>query len=202
MNIKNKHIQRSFLAVPRQIAKFNCITLSLLLVLLTHLYTPVVVHSEINPIYKIHAAFIFRFLLFTEWPEEAYTGADQTIVIGILGHNPFGDFFKHVEGTPVNGRTLEIRQLPTDSRLTEFQQCQLLFISSSLKDKVPEIIGLLKDIPVLTISDIDGFAEAGGIICLFQEGPGVKFTINRAAAKKAGIIFRSQLLRVAPRIIE
>ncbi len=202
MDIINKHIQRIFLFVLRLFVNDKCIALSLLLFLCANLSFPVVVHSENNKIHKIHAAFIYRFLLFTEWPETVYAGDDQKIVIGILGHNPFGDLFKHVEGTPVNGRSLEIRQFSTDAPFEELQQCQLLFICSSLKDQLPETIDLLKDLPVLTVSDIEGFAEAGGIIGFYLEGSGVKFVVNRAAAKKAGIMFRSQLLRVAPRIIE
>ncbi len=195
-------MQGTFLSILRQFGNGKGITLAFLLFLLTNLSIPFAAYSGTEQIYKIQAAFIYRFLLFTEWPEEAYTGADQKIIIGILGQNPFGDFFKQVESTPVNGRTLEIRHFPADTPLEGIQQCQLLFINSSLKEQYKEILGLLKDLPVLTVSDIDGFAEAKGMIGFYVEGQGVKFSVNRTAAKRAGIIFRSQLLRVAPRIVE
>ncbi len=50
--------------------------------------------------------------------------------------------------------------------------------------------------PVLTVSDIDGFAEQGGIIGLSLNGERVEFTVNLRAARQAGIKLNSQLLRL------
>ncbi len=202
MNKGFKYTQRISLLSCRQSLTRNGLTFALFLFLLAGLAVPFTAYSRNDQIYKIKAAFIYRFLLFTEWPETAYAGADRKIIIGIMGQNPFEDFFKQVEGTPVDGRTLEIRHFPADAPLEKIQHCQLLFVCASLKDQYKEVIGLLKDLPVLTVGDIDGFAEAGGLIGFYVEASGVKFAINRTAAKRAGLMLRSQLLRVAPRIVE
>jgi hypothetical protein len=39
----------------------------------------------------VKAAFLFNFTKFLEWPESSFDGADSSIVIGIIGDDPFGD---------------------------------------------------------------------------------------------------------------
>lgn len=189
-------------------AKCKDLPLTLLLILLAGLAVPFAALSTTEQVHRVQVAFTYRFLLFTEWPEVADAGTVQKIVVGIQGQgqgqgqDAFGNFFEQLEGTPIDGRTLEVRRLPADAPLEDIQQCQLLFIGSSLKRQYKETIHLLRDLPILTVSDIDGFAEAGGIIGFFLEESKVKFVVNRAAAERAGLVFRSQLLRVAPRILD
>jgi len=54
---------------------------------------------------------------------------------------------------------------------------------------------------VITVSDIAGFARAGGMIELPLEGERVGIVINRRTAQKKGFEFNAQLLRLA-RVIE
>ncbi|HNO87252.1 MAG TPA: YfiR family protein, partial [Rhodocyclaceae bacterium] len=49
---------------------------------------------------------------------------------------------------------------------------------------------------VLTVSDIDGFAEAGGGIGLVTEEDRVRFDINQAALTRDTLKASSQLLRL------
>ncbi len=53
----------------------------------------------------------------------------------------------------------------------------------------------------MTVSDIPGFARAGGMIELPLEGERVAIVLNRRAAQSRGIEFNAQLLRLA-RVIE
>jgi hypothetical protein len=61
---------------------------------------------------------------------------------------------------------------------------------------VPQILRLLEGLSVLTVADIPGFGEAGGIIT-FLTGSRVQLRVNAAAAEKAGLSISSKLLRVA-----
>ena len=83
----------------------------------------------------------------------------------------------------------------TDSnRLTS---CDILFISSSEKDRLPSIMAALKDLPILTVSEIEGFAQRGGMINFIIVGNKVHFEVNPDAAKQVGIHISSQLLKLA-----
>lgn len=150
--------------------------------------------------YQVEAAFIYQFLNFTEWPPQAFHNSDNTLTIGIVGPNPFDDFFKPVEGQPVGDRILVVRHFSIETSLVDLKQCQLLYVSQELKHKIPNIISSLADYPVLTVSEFEKFIYQGGMIALYMKENKVKFAINRTAAARAGVSFRARLLRVADKV--
>jgi hypothetical protein len=152
--------------------------------------------------YKIKAGFLYKFLLFAEWPESAFKQSENTIIVGILGENPFEDLFDLVQGTPVNGRKLEIIHFHRDTEVEVLKYCHLLFIDASLENDYVRILDGLRGYPVLTVGEIIGFGAAGGMINFVMEENNVAFEINKSAAEHAGITLRSKLLRVAVRIID
>ncbi len=152
--------------------------------------------------YKIKAGFLYKFLMFAQWPKQAFEHSEKTVIIGILGENPFGDSFEMVEGTPINGRKLVIAYYAPDTGFDRLRRCHLLFISYSMENSYKDILEGLKEYPVLTVSEIDGFAASGGMIHFIMDRNNVTFTINNAAAIKAGIRIRSKLLRLAADVIK
>jgi hypothetical protein len=163
--------------------------------------------------YEIKAVYLYNFLLFSEWPKEKTSKPKDTIVIGIIGKDPFKAAFKPVEGKKVNGKKLVIKRVGKfgESKLTNvksseaklIRECDLLFISSSLSKKVPDILKLVKGKPILTVSETKDFLRLGGMINLvIKQKDSVKFEINKDAAELVGVKFRSKLLRMAIRVIE
>lgn len=152
--------------------------------------------------YQLKAVYLYNFLLFTEWPEDGSDKSKDLIVIGIVGKDRFRDAFKDVEGKPINGRTLIVKRFDNDASVESFKKCDLLFISSSLRREVPYILDSLRGRAVLTVSEINGFVESGGMINLLVRKQTVEFEINTAAAERVGIKFRSKLLRVAARVVD
>ena len=61
---------------------------------------------------------------------------------------------------------------------------------------------MVKDHHVLTVGDTKGFLESGSIIEFIMVDRKVRFGINVAAAKEAELTIRSQLLRLAEKIIK
>ena len=57
------------------------------------------------------------------------------------------------------------------------------------------------ELRLVTVSDIPGFAQLGGMIELPLEGERVGIVINRSSARKSGFEFNAQLLRLA-RVID
>jgi hypothetical protein len=80
--------------------------------------------------------------------------------------------------------------------------CHLLFICPSEKKLLAEIIDVVKSDGVLTVGDIGEFIEAGGTISFFMEDNKIRFNINLTSAEKAGLKIRSQLLRLAKKVIK
>ena len=80
--------------------------------------------------------------------------------------------------------------------------CHILFISALEKERVASILKFLKSSCILTISDIEGFAQSGGIINFVIEENKVRFEINIDAANRAGIKISSKVLKLAKIIKE
>ncbi len=152
--------------------------------------------------YEIKAAYLYNFLLFTQWPDDEPDKPKDSIVVGIIGKDLFKDAFKEIEGIPINGRKLIIRRFKSDAPLESLKKCDLLFISSSLKKKTREFLKSLAGHAVLTVSETGEFIDLGGMIDLVKKKDTIKFEINMAAAERVGIKFRSKLLRVAARVVE
>ncbi len=159
--------------------------------------------AESSREYRVKAVYLYKFLLFTEWPEEAFRQNDDKITIGILGApDSFGDMFKEVEGKKIKERKLVIRRFGPESAVDSLKECQMLFISSLLRKNIDELIKSLAEQPVLTVSEIKGFVDNGGIINFLVKKDSVRFEINNGSARRVGIKFSSKLLRLAEKVVE
>lgn len=145
--------------------------------------------------YQIKAAFLFNFAKFVEWPPDAFATPASPLVIGILGANPFGtDLERTVKGKAINSHPFEVK---TISAPADGTNCQIVFICTSEKKRLPEIIAALKDASVLTVGEMDGFTENGGMINFVIQGNKVRFEINDTAAKTARLKISSKLTSLA-----
>jgi uncharacterized protein DUF4154 len=151
---------------------------------------------------EVKAAFLYNFLLYSERPQNASAEFKDSIVIGILGKDTFGDAFDPIEGELANGKELVIKRFESNAPADSLKQCDLLFISSSLRNQVKDLLVLLKGHPVLTVSEVGGFLEIGGMINFVVKRNRLMFEINNAVAARSGIKIRSKLLRLAVRVVE
>ena len=146
--------------------------------------------------YQVKAAFIYNFARFVEWPTQSFADASSPMVIGLLGDNPFGkNMDAFIAGKEINGHPLQFKELASPA---EAVNCQILFISKSEKSRLPNILAGLSTASVLTVSDLDNFADKGGMIYLFLDDQRrVRFQIDNDTAKKAGLTISSKLLELA-----
>lgn len=149
--------------------------------------------------YQVKAAYLFNFLKFVEFPEESFGDSLAPIVIGIVGKDPFGPSLPQVVvGKTVEGRDLVIRNFHTGENLRE---AHILFISASEKKRLPQILAGLQGVSVLTVADLDGFLDEGGMIQFLSESDRVRFAINVNAAGRAKIKISSKLLSLARMVV-
>src|SRR4029077_16348988 len=125
----------------------------------------------------------------------AQESSHAPLVIGILGDDPFGSYLDEtVRGQKVNNRALAIQRF---RRSTELRNCNILFISQSERYRAAEIVSSLKGRSILTVSDMDGFADSGGMIQFVTEQNKIRVRINLNAVKAANLKVSSKLLSVA-----
>ena len=148
--------------------------------------------SGVSKEYQVKAGFLFNFSMFVEWPDSAFAEKNTPICIGILGASRFGNALNQViEGGNIRGRTLEIKSF---SRIEDVKGCHMLFINKSEKPQMARILSALAGMSVLTVGETEGFCTSGGIINFFLQDKKVRFEINPAAARQAGIRISAQLL--------
>jgi hypothetical protein len=154
--------------------------------------------AEEFPEYQLKAAFLYNFARFVTWPTNAPVDTTTPVTIGILGTDPFGPLLRDtVQGKTVNGRKIVVTQLARDEKPTG---CHILFISRSEKERIPSILESVKGQSVLTVSEVDQFAQGGGMINLIVVSQSVRFEINLQAIERVGLQVSSKLVGLGVRV--
>lgn len=151
--------------------------------------------QEALPEYQVKAAYLFNFLKFVEWPDDAFSDSLAPFVIGIAGDDPFGESLPQVIiGKTVQGRDLVIRKYHAGENM---RGCHILFIDASEKKRLPQLVAGLKGSSVLIVSDMARFLNDGGMIQFLSENNRVRFAINVDATGRANLKVSSKLLSLA-----
>lgn len=149
--------------------------------------------------YKLEAAFALSLSKFVEWPHSEEGTGHHTFRLGILGVDPFGEAIDEVVGgKSVRGAPVEIVR---GRRLSDVGGCDVLFIAVSEEPRLAQHLAGLSGMPVLTVSDLPGFVEIGGMIGLCTEDNRICFEVNRQALEQAGLEASSRLLTLARDVI-
>jgi len=170
--------------------------------------------------YRLKATFIYQFVNFIDgWKfeqekDENNKSGKSSILLGIIGKDPFGDAFKTLTNKTVKDRKIEVKQFEGFSKLKiqdkdvtihpeieQIKKCDMLFVYSSEQKYIDKILNLIRNERILTIADTDNFLEKGGNINFIIEKSNVRFKINIDGAKQAKMIIRSKLLQLATQII-
>ena len=141
--------------------------------------------------YRVKTAFLYNFSRFVTWPEATLQDHPE-FTLCVIGTDPFGTQLDSLTGKTVQDNTLVVRRL---SSLAMVDDCQLVYIGENTE--LTEVLLLLGEQPVLTVSDVAGFIEQGGIIQFMLIQNKVRFRINVAAANTAGLSVSSKLLSLA-----
>lgn len=144
--------------------------------------------------YEVKAAFIYNLAKFIEWPPDKNTN----LKLCILGEDPFGSSIKAVNGKQVGDKTVIVSNIKS---IGQSKNCQILFISNSEKENLPQIVDAIKNSSILTIGDTEGFAKHGVIFNFYLEQDKVRFEINPEASNKARLKISSKILKLG-RIIK
>lgn len=149
---------------------------------------------------EVKAAYLYNFGRFVEWPARARAAKGESFKICVLGEVPFrAVLYKTVGGETIDGKPVVVKSL---SAVQEAGDCHILFIGSSERGELKEILAAADGTAALTVSDMPEFTRRGGMIQFLLENNRVRFQINVAAAEHAGLALSSQLLRVAVRVQE
>jgi hypothetical protein len=142
--------------------------------------------------YDVKAAFLYNFGKFVRWPAN---GNRTDFRICVLGLDPFGATLDSIiAGEKVDGRAVAARRLTAS---TDLPGCHIVFIGQSEEKRLKDILEVVGKSGALTVSEIPQFTQRGGMIGFILADGRVRFEVNLAPANEAGLMFSSELLRVA-----
>jgi len=150
--------------------------------------------------WQVKAGFLYNFAVFTTWPSNVLSTATNSITIGVLGQDEFGEILSRVlAGKRIHERKVKFRRC---ANAADARACQVLYIGNPEAARLPEILRGLEHAAVLTVGEMPGFAERGGMIALTKTNDRVAFNVNLTGARQAGLTISSKLLRLAGKIVE
>jgi hypothetical protein len=139
----------------------------------------------------LKAAYTLNFAKFTEWPGEG-TGADLRVCV--VGRSLVGEALEAAVHAEVAGRGLRVVYVRLPG---EVSQCNLMYVSELDMTRARRLLAALAEYPILTVSDIEGFAQVGGMIELVVVERRLRFVIDLDAVRAAGLRLEPKLLRLA-----
>jgi hypothetical protein len=145
--------------------------------------------------YELKAAILYNLTNFVEWPASAYPDSTAPTIVCVLGRDPFGGALTN--SIPKEGgksRPVVVRRVQPGN---EIRDCHVLYISSSERKTVGQILSTLKGSNVLTVGEMSQFALNGGMIQFTLIDRQVQFDINLDAATHGGLKLSSRLLALA-----
>jgi hypothetical protein len=145
--------------------------------------------------YDIKAAFLYNFTKFVEWPQGAFPGVEDPIVVGVLGAPQCAEALEQLVKTrKVSGRSIVVRRVATAQ---EAKSAHVLFVGVDEATQFARMLPALQGAPVLTVGESSDFTGLGGEITFVLEDSKVRFEINSVAAERAGLKISAQLLKLA-----
>lgn len=160
------------------------------------LFLPLLLPAQTDPLLvnRVKAGFLFNFARFTEWPDTALrTGAP--LRIGVLGKPEVIAVVRTaLSGKSVASHPVEVIDPVVDAN---WEGLHILYVTSSSSLDEEELATRLRTPGLLTIGDAPDFASNGGIIAFFERDGKLRFRINPATAKNAGLQVSGQLASLA-----
>ncbi|MES2016881.1 MAG: YfiR family protein [Pseudomonadota bacterium] len=147
---------------------------------------------------RIKAAFLYKFLGYTEFPASAFGEAAAPLVIGVIGADELGaELGRIVAGRTALSRAITVKLLHESDSAAGVH---LLFVGGSDSARVRSVLAQLKAsqaAPMLVVSEADDGLQQGSVINFRVIDERVRFDVSLDAAEKNNIKLSSRLLTVA-----
>jgi len=143
---------------------------------------------------SLKAAFLFNFVKFTDWPAET-VAPELPLLLCVLGDESVRtELEEAVKGNKIGAHALNVISVNIDGQL---RSCHLLYVTGLDRRQSHELVGKVRNAPVFTVSDLDRFAQLGGVLQLFVEGGKMRFAINPVSMLRARLHISSKVMALA-----
>ena len=148
--------------------------------------------SQDRPPHEIHAAMLYNFIKYVQWPNEAEPG---DFIIGVIGdENVFNTLKQWYDGKAKGAKKYVIKKL---GGAAEAGDCQVVYLGKSKNRDFDDIKTSITNKPVLTITDGNGLGQKGSCINFKVVDGKLKFELNQGVVGTANLKVSSQLSSMA-----
>ncbi len=149
-------------------------------------------HGQERPTHEIHAAMVFNFIKYVQWPDENGAG---DFVVGVLGDDKvFETLQKWYDGKPKGNKKYVIKKL---NGASESSVCQVVYVGKSRSKDFDTIKESTTGRSVLTVTDGNGLGQKGSCINFKVVDGKLKFELNQGTVASSNLKIASQLTSMA-----
>jgi hypothetical protein len=152
---------------------------------------------------QVKAGYILNLVRLTEWPASAFDGEDDPINIYVVGADAMTGYLTAlIANERVGSRRLVVHALEERQPQLSLGRAHLLYIGRTEQARLGRIFAATSAYPVLTVSDIPGFADRGGMIGLTVRGGRVGLDANMRRIESSSVRISSRVLSLATLVDE
>ncbi|MEO8151825.1 MAG: YfiR family protein [Rhizobacter sp.] len=149
--------------------------------------------------YQVKAAYLYKFLGFVEWPQQAFETTQSPFVIGVIGADALADELAQVVANrQASGRPAIVRKLRPGESTTGLH---VLFIGREAAHRASALLAAAKDTLLLTVTETEEAFAAGSAINFVVVDKKVRFDVALHGAETGAPKISSRLLGVARRVV-
>jgi hypothetical protein len=140
------------------------------------------------------ANMLWNIAKFVEWPDLT-PDTNVPMVFTIMGEDDLAVQLAGVLSSKmVNGHPVFVRfaRRPQDAKGS-----QILYVAATEVTHMSAVLAAVDAMPVLTVSDVPGFAAHGGMVGFTAQGERVRFEVNLGQAERGGLKLSAKLLSLA-----
>jgi hypothetical protein len=141
----------------------------------------------------LKTAYVYNFFAFTRWPETGMGSGDEPLLLCTTGADSQIESLQSLNDETVDGRPIRVQA--RDGR--DIDDCDALYIGASAYPRLGRLLDQARQRPMLTVSEIRGFADSGGMIQMYRARSRIRFRINVETARLANLGFSARLLDLA-----
>lgn len=153
-------------------------------------------HAAAQPVSaaQLKAAYLFNFVQFVEWPVHEPPAGAPFVLCVVNDDAVVNALEQTIKGRTAGGRSLAVRRLGAGAPLPA---CHVAYFAAADQKQLAKVIGTLSGRLVLTVSDVPGFAQLGGMVELYREDARMRIAVNVDALQRAGVRLSSRVLQIA-----
>lgn len=143
---------------------------------------------------QVKAAFIFNFLLFTNWPGR-HAESREPLNLCIAGQDEIAEALHDLDGRRLGPSTVLVSTLK-DAH--EADACEALYLADSERDQWPQWLSATATRLALTVTDGgEALGGRGGVLEVAVESDRVVFSVDLHSARQRRLSFSSRILSLA-----